>query len=53
MDLAKLIDMSYFWWAFNKVVAFAIVFLIIFIAIQAAGWLLETLISAFRNMRKG
>lgn len=51
MDLTGLIDMSYFWWVFNKILAPVMVFLVIFIAILAAGWLLDTLVSAFKNMR--
>jgi hypothetical protein len=51
MDLKGLLDMSYFWWVFNKIAAVGMVFLVIYIAIQAGGWLLETLITAFRNMR--
>lgn len=51
MDLAGLIDMNYFWWAFNKMLAPAMPFLIIFIAITAAGLLIGTLIWAFRKMR--
>lgn len=51
MDLTGLLDMNYFWWVFNKILAVAIIFLVIYIAIQAAGWLLNALISAFRNMR--
>lgn len=43
--------MEYFWWVFNKVLGFAIIFLVIFLAIQAGGWVLETLISAFKRMR--
>ncbi|MCY7486720.1 hypothetical protein [Paenibacillus alvei] len=53
MDLSGLIDMNYFWWALNKVLAFGIPFLVIFIAIAAAGWLLTTIITAFRKMNKG
>lgn len=52
MDLIGLIDMNYFWWVFNKLLAFGIIFLIIFIAIQAAGWLMTAIISAFKEMRK-
>lgn len=53
MDLSGLVDMNYFWWAMNKVLAFAMPFLIIFISIAAAGFLLMTIITAFRQMRKG
>lgn len=49
MDLTGLLDMSYFWWSFNKVVGFGIIFLVVYIAIKAAGWLLETIVSAFNK----
>lgn len=51
MDLTGLIDMSYFWWAFNKLLAPVMPFLVIFIAICAAGLLISTLVLAFRKMR--
>lgn len=51
MDLAGLIDMNYFWWAFNKLLAPVMPFLVIFIAITAAGLLIGTLIWAFKKMR--
>lgn len=51
MNLQGLIDMDYFWWVFNKVLAPGIIFLVIFLAIMAVGWLLETLIGAFKRMR--
>lgn len=51
MDLSGLIDMSYFWWVFNKILSFGIIFLVIFVAIGAAGYLLTVLIGAFRKMR--
>lgn len=51
-DLTGLIDMSYFWWVFNKVIAVAIIFLVIYIAIKASGLLIETLVNAFRRMGK-
>lgn len=51
MDLKGLIDMQYFWWVFNKIAAVGVIFLVIFIAIQAGGWLLETLVGAFKKMR--
>jgi len=51
VNLQGLLDMDYFWWVFNKVLAAGIIFLVIFIAIQAVGWLLSTLIGAFRKMR--
>lgn len=50
MDLTGLFDMNYFWWAFNKVLAAGVIFLIIYIAIQAAGWLLEVIVKAFKKM---
>ncbi|MMZ55615.1 hypothetical protein D1872_174740 [compost metagenome] len=49
-DIKGLVDMNYFWWVFNKIVAAGIIFFVIFIAIKAAGWLLEALISAFKKM---
>lgn len=52
-DIKGLLDMNYFWWVFNKVAAAGVIFLVIFIAIQAGGMLLETLIAAFRKMRNG
>lgn len=52
MDLKSLLDMSYFWWVFNKAAAFGVIFLVIKIGIEAAGWLLETIVSAFKNFRK-
>ena len=51
MDLTGLIDMSYFWWVFNKILAFGIIFLIVYIAIQAAGWLINAIVQAFKSMR--
>lgn len=51
-DLTPLIDMSYFWWVFNKVIAVGIIFLVVYIGIKAAGLLLETLVNAFRKMGK-
>lgn len=51
MDLAGLIDMEYFWWVVMRVMAFGIVFLVIFIAISAVGWILNALIGAFKKMR--
>lgn len=51
MNLAGLLDMNYFWWVFNKILAVGIIFLVIFLAIMAAGWLLDTLIGAFKKMR--
>jgi hypothetical protein len=51
MNLQGLIDMNYFWWVFNKILAVGIIFLVIYIAIKAVGWLLETLIAAFKRMR--
>lgn len=53
MDLSGLVDMNYFWWSVNKVMAFAMPFLVIFLAISCVGWLLITIIQAFRQMRKG
>lgn len=52
-DLRGLFDMNYFWWVFNKIAAVGVIFLVIFIAIQAAGWLLDVLIGAFKRMRSG
>lgn len=52
MDLTGLVDMNYFWWTFNKVLQPGMPFLIIFIAITAAGLLIGTLIYAFKEMRK-
>lgn len=51
MDFKGLIDMEYFWWAFNKVAAVGAIFLVIFLAFMAAGWLLNVLVNAFKNMR--
>ncbi|MFO7296356.1 MAG: PTS ascorbate transporter subunit IIC [Clostridia bacterium] len=51
MNLQGLIDMNYFWWVFNKILAVGIIFLVIFVAISAVGWLLSTLVVAFRKMR--
>ena len=42
MDLAGLIDMNYFWWAFNKLLAPAMPFLVIFIAVSLSGLLIST-----------
>lgn len=52
MDLTGLVDMNYFWWTFNKVLQPGMPFLLIFIAISAAGFLLATLIYAFKRMGK-
>lgn len=52
MDLTGLLDMDYFWWVFNGVVGFAIIFVVVFIAINSAGWLLEAIINAFRKIGK-
>lgn len=52
LDLTGLIDMNYFWWVFNKIIAVGIIFLIIFIAIKSGGLLLQTLVQAFRKMGK-
>lgn len=51
IDLKGLIDMEYFWWVFGKIAGVGMIFLVIYIAIQAGGWILETLISAFKKMR--
>lgn len=53
MDLSGLIDMNYFWWALNKILAFAIPFLVIFVAVAVGGFLLSTLTNVFRKMNKG
>lgn len=51
MDLAGLLDMDYFWWTFAKIIGFAIVFVVIFVAISSAGHLLEVIIGAFKRMK--
>jgi hypothetical protein len=51
MNLSGLFDMNYFWWAFNKVLQPVIPFLVIFIAVGLAGYLLYIIIGAFRQMR--
>jgi hypothetical protein len=50
-DFSSLIDLNYFWWTFGNVLKPAMPFLVIFVAITAAGWLLFTIISAIRAMR--
>lgn len=51
-ELNGLWDMDYFWWSFLKIVAFGIPLVVIFVAIDAGGFLLQTLVSVFRSMRK-
>lgn len=53
MDLQALLDMNYFWWVFNKIAGFGMPFLVIFVAIAAAGFLIHILVGAFKSMRKG
>lgn len=52
VDFSSLLDMSYFWWVFNKIIPLGMVFLVIYIAIKAGGLLLSTLVQAFRKMGK-
>lgn len=51
-DLTGLLDMSYFWWVFNKVIALGVIFLVVYVGIKAGGLLLETLVNAFRKIGK-
>lgn len=53
MNISSLIDWVFFWDVFENIVASAIPFVLIVVAIAAAGFLLGILIESFGNMRRG